>query len=360
MRTANTNSKQLNATVKGFFDTLKKKSLLICFSFTLNLIGFSASWTAGISTMRCVLDYCIPFLVSMLLVGTIPKKIDSYLNGDFSEYYLSPIALSIKLLVVILVLIAAVKHSGNSPAQLYAYLLLPLSIPLIYFPKIQGLHSLIIIVAVLLCEMLLIAENTLFGFISLCAVVAGVFVLSIGKVLSNQRPATVKAKAIGNEIIVLIVSLIVVNALFPEIISVRNIELSYHPYLTSITNNDRAIGYAIAFTVLYLVFFFLIISDVLSCETSPSIILIKATMMLPLLLPAFLSVGLNIAIEIPFLTPSFSNNILASAYLSFLISSDISEYNYIYDLYYEIDEDEVWGDDDELPSCLQNSDDEKE
>ena len=82
--------------------------------------------------------------------------------------------------------------------------------------------------------------------------------------------------------------------------------------------------------------------------------------MLPLLLPAILSVVLNVAIEIPFLTPSFSNNILASAYLSLLISSDIFEYNYIYDLYYEIDEDEVWGDDDELPSCLQNSDDEKE
>lgn len=360
MRTANTNSKQLNATAKGFFDTLKKKSLLICFSFTLNLIGFSASRTAGISTMRCVLDYCIPFLVFMLLVGTIPKKIDSYLNGDLSKYYLSPIALSIKLLVVILVIIVAVKHSGNSPAQLYTYILLPLSVPLIFFPKIQGLHSLIIIVAVLLSEMLLIAENTLFGLISLCTVVAGVFVLSIRNVLSSQRPATVKAKAICNEIIVLTASLVVVYALFPEIISAGTIEMSHYPQLTSIFNSDRAIGHAIAFAFLYLVFFFVIVSDVLSCETSTGIILIKATMMLPLLLPAILSVGLNIAIEIPFLTPSFSNNILASAYLAFLVSSDIFEYNYIYDLYYEIDEDEVWGDEDELPSCLQNSDDEEE
>ena len=193
MRTKNTNSKQLNA-----FDTLKQKSLLICFFFALCLSGFSASRTAGISTMICVLDYCIPFFVFILLVGTIPKKIDSYLNGDFSEYYISPIALSIKLLVVILVIIVAVKHSGNSPAQLYNYILLPLTVPLIFFPKIQGLHSLIIIVAVLLSEMLLIAENTLFGLISLCTVVAGVFVLSIRNVLSSQRPATVKAKAICN------------------------------------------------------------------------------------------------------------------------------------------------------------------
>lgn len=359
MRTANTNSKQLNATAKGFFDTLKKKSLLICFSFTLNLIGFSASHTAGISTMRCVLDYYIPFLVFVLLVGTIPKKIDSYLNGDLSKYYLGPIALSIKLLVVILVIIVAVKHSGNSPAQLYTYILLPLSVPLIFFPKIKGLHSLIIIVAVLLSEMLLIGENTLFGLISLCTVVAGVFVLSIRNALSSQRPGTVKAKAICNEIIVLTASLVVVYALFPEIISAGTIEMSHYPKLTSIFNSDMAIGHAIAFAFLYLIFFFVIFSDVLSCETSTGIILIKATMMLPLLLPAILSVGLNIAIEIPFLTPSFSNNILASAYLAFLISSDISEYNYIYDLYYEIDEDEVWGDDDELPSCFQNSDEEE-